>query len=93
VAIKVSRGSGGEFESGLTASWFGAVPSGLLGGFGTLLIVAAWVKLFPLLARRERLVPQEHGSSALCLRICCNHRDPWRRPATGSPLRRSYCGN
>jgi len=47
----------GEFESGVTAAWFGAVGSVLLGGFGTLAIVALWVRLFPALARRERLAP------------------------------------
>ncbi|MGH8806596.1 MAG: MFS transporter [Noviherbaspirillum sp.] len=45
----------GEFESGITAAWFGAVPSVLIGGAGTLLIVAAWMKLFPTLSRREKL--------------------------------------
>jgi MFS family permease len=46
----------GEFESGVTAAWFGAVPSVLIGGLGTLAIVAAWIRLFPSLARRDRLV-------------------------------------
>ncbi len=41
----------GEFESGLTAAWFGAVPSVLIGGVGTLLVGLAWLKLFPELAR------------------------------------------
>ncbi|RJF96653.1 MFS transporter [Noviherbaspirillum cavernae] len=46
----------GEFESGMTAGWFGAVPSVLIGGVGTLLVVAAWIRLFPGLARRHTLV-------------------------------------
>jgi MFS family permease len=46
----------GEFESGITAGWFGTVPSVLVGSIGTLLIVAAWIKLFPQLTQRERLV-------------------------------------
>jgi MFS family permease len=41
----------GEFESGVTAEWFGTVPSVLIGGFGTLLIVAIWIKAFPKLFR------------------------------------------
>lgn len=45
----------GEFESGVTAGWFGAVPSVVIGGVGTMLIVALWIKLFPTLARRETL--------------------------------------
>jgi MFS family permease len=46
----------GEFESGTTAAWFGTVPSVLIGGIGTLLVVTAWTRLFPALTRRERLV-------------------------------------
>lgn len=45
----------GEFESGITAGWFGAVPSVVLGGLGTLAIVALWIRLFPALAKREAL--------------------------------------
>lgn len=41
----------GEFESGLTAAWFGTVPAVVLGGLGTLLVVAGWMKLFPPLRR------------------------------------------
>jgi MFS family permease len=48
----------GEFESGLTAAWFGAVGSVLLGGIGTLAVVGAWIRLFPELARRESLVAE-----------------------------------
>jgi MFS family permease len=45
----------GEFESGVTAGWFGTVPSVVIGAMGTMLVVAAWIKIFPQLARRERL--------------------------------------
>ncbi len=45
----------GEFESGLTAQWFGAVPSVVLGGVGTLLVVALWAWRFPRLGRVDRL--------------------------------------
>jgi MFS family permease len=45
----------GEFESGATAALLGPVGSVLLGGFGTLLVALAWMKLFPELARRDRL--------------------------------------
>jgi len=37
----------GEFESGLTAALFGTVPAVVLGGIGTLAVVAIWAKLFP----------------------------------------------
>jgi MFS family permease len=43
----------GDFESGLTAAWFGAVPSVLIGGIATLLIVLTWQRLFPLLFHVE----------------------------------------
>ncbi len=45
----------GEFESGLTAAWFGAVPAALIGGVGTLLVVLLWLRAFPSLAKRDRL--------------------------------------
>jgi MFS family permease len=45
----------GEFESGLTAQWLGAVPSVVLGGVGTLLVVALWVWRFPRLGQVDRL--------------------------------------
>ncbi|MEX0842490.1 MAG: MFS transporter, partial [Xanthobacteraceae bacterium] len=41
----------GDFRSGLTAEWFGVVPSVLIGGIGTLIVVAASLKIFPQLAR------------------------------------------
>lgn len=47
----------GEFESGVTAAWFGTVPAVVIGGAGTLLICGTWIKLFPSLARRDRLHP------------------------------------
>ena len=37
----------GEFESGVTAALLGTVPAVALGGVGTLLVAAAWMKLFP----------------------------------------------
>lgn len=45
----------GEFESGVTAQWFGAVPAVVLGGIGTLLVVSLWSWLFPELRRVEEL--------------------------------------
>jgi MFS family permease len=45
----------GEFESGLTAAWLGAVPATVLGGVGTLLVVLLWWRLFPTLRRADRL--------------------------------------
>ena len=45
----------GEFESGATAALLGPVGSVVLGGLGTVLIAASWLRLFPALARRDRL--------------------------------------
>lgn len=45
----------GDFRSGVTAEWLGAVPSVLIGGIGTLLVVAACIALFPQLARIDRM--------------------------------------
>ena len=45
----------GEFESGVTAAWLGVVPSVVVGGVGTLLVVLLWARLFPELARTDRL--------------------------------------
>jgi MFS family permease len=39
----------GEFESGTTAAWFGAVPSVVIGGIGTMLVSLLWMRLFPAL--------------------------------------------
>jgi MFS family permease len=41
----------GEFESGVTAAWFGAVPAVVIGGIGTVVVALLWIKLFPELAR------------------------------------------
>lgn len=45
----------GEFESGITASWFGTVPAVVVGGLGTLAVVGAWMCLFPKLRSLDRL--------------------------------------
>jgi MFS family permease len=43
----------GEFESGLLAALFGAVPAVLIGGAGTLVVAAVWMYRFPELRRFE----------------------------------------
>jgi hypothetical protein len=45
----------GQFESGLTAQWFGTVPAVLLGGAGTIAVVSLWSWLFPALRRVDRI--------------------------------------
>ena len=37
----------GQFESGITAQWFGTVPAVILGGVGTLVVIALWAWWFP----------------------------------------------
>jgi MFS family permease len=45
----------GEFESGATAALLGPVGSVVAGGVGTILVALAWFRLFPSLARRDRI--------------------------------------
>ncbi len=45
----------GQFESGVTAQWFGTVPAVVLGGLGTIGIVLLWSWLFPSLRRVDQL--------------------------------------
>lgn len=47
----------GEFESGATAAWFGAVASVVAGGIGTCVVAALWWRGFPQLSQRDALVP------------------------------------
>ena len=57
----------GEFESGVVAAWFarwygltgGTVASVVVGGIGSVVIVALWIALFPSLRRVDRLDPAE----------------------------------
>jgi MFS family permease len=50
----------GEFESGAVAAWLGAVPSVLIGGFGSLLIAGLWMLIFPDLRRIDRFKPADN---------------------------------
>jgi predicted MFS family arabinose efflux permease len=45
----------GQFESGVTAALFGAVPAAALGGIATVAIALLWMKLFPALRKVDRL--------------------------------------
>jgi MFS family permease len=45
----------GEFESGVTAAWFGTVPSVVIGGLGTLVVVLLWMVMFPDLRKVNRV--------------------------------------
>ena len=54
----------GEFESGLTAHWFGTVPAVVLGGVGTLIVIALWTWLFPDLRNADKLHTIEETRAA-----------------------------
>jgi MFS family permease len=45
----------GEFESGVTAAWWGPVGSVVVGGVATIAIAVFWVRWFPQLSRRDTM--------------------------------------
>ena len=53
----------GEFESGLTAGWFGLLRAILLGGAATLVVTGVWAFAFPVLARMDRFPHHEKAST------------------------------
>ncbi|MES2072195.1 MAG: MFS transporter [Pseudomonadota bacterium] len=56
----------GEFESGLTAGWFGLVPALVLGGVATLVVTGLWIVGFPMLRKMHafpQAVPADKNSS------------------------------
>ncbi len=53
----------GQFESGVTAHWFGTVPAVVVGGAGALLVTAMWAWGFPELRRADQLAAIEAGAS------------------------------
>jgi MFS family permease len=52
----------GEFESGVTAAWWGVIPAVIVGGAVTIGVGVAWTRLFPVLWRLDRPPgrPDEH---------------------------------
>jgi predicted MFS family arabinose efflux permease len=48
----------GEFESGLTAQWWGAVRAVIYGGIGSLVVTGLWSVLFPELRRADELTAE-----------------------------------
>nr|WP_299243488.1 MFS transporter [uncultured Halomonas sp.] len=44
----------GEFRAGTSAAWFGAVPAAVIGGIGTLAVVAIWMSAFKPLRQVDR---------------------------------------
>ena len=50
----------GEFESGLTAAWWGLEPAVLVGGLATLAVAGLWAQWFPALRRLDHFGTREH---------------------------------
>lgn len=48
----------GEFESGLTAHWWGAVPAVVIGGIASVVVTASASLLFPALRRADQLTSE-----------------------------------
>jgi hypothetical protein len=51
-----ASGSLGDFRAGAMAAWLGAVPAVLIGGIGAVVVTLLWMRLFPDLARVDKLV-------------------------------------
>ena len=45
----------GQFESGVTAAWFGLIPATIMGGVGSILVALIWIGLFPGLRRLQNV--------------------------------------
>ncbi len=48
----------GEFESGVTAQWWGAVRAVVVGGVGALAVTGLWTVFFPSLRNIDKLTPE-----------------------------------
>ena len=59
----------GEFESGLTAHWWGAVPAVVIGGVGSLVVTAVSAVAFPALRRADRLTAESLRAAEVQLAI------------------------
>jgi len=52
----------GQFESGITAHWFGVVPAVILGGLGAIAVTALWAWMFPQLRKVNQLTMKEEAA-------------------------------
>ena len=50
----------GDFESGVTAKWWGATRAVVVGGVATLVVTGVWMRLFPMLWKMEQF-PRAEG--------------------------------
>ena len=49
----------GEYESGLTAHWWGAVRAVVIGGVASMTITGLWAVFFPALRRADKLTAED----------------------------------
>ncbi len=49
----------GEYESGLTAYWWGAVRAVVIGGFASMAVTGLWSVFFPALRRADKLTSED----------------------------------
>jgi MFS family permease len=55
----------GEFESGVTAAWWGVVRAVVIGGIASVAVAGIWMKLFPVLARMQTFpLPVERSEAS-----------------------------
>ena len=59
----------GEFESGVTAQWLGAVPAVVLGGIGTLVVIAIWAWRFPELRQADQIISVQAEAEETSLKL------------------------
>ncbi len=51
----------GEFESGVTAAWWGTIPAVIVGGCATLVVAVVWMRRVPELSKLDRFPPPEQA--------------------------------
>jgi MFS family permease len=66
----------GEFESGLTAQWWGAKAATLVGGVGALAVAGLWAALFPGLRQADALTSEALRPRDAQLEIPANLENP-----------------
>ena len=70
----------GEFESGVTAAWWGVVPAVVVGGVATLVVGGVWTRLFPVLWHLDRFPGGESAAHRTPQDPSGGPGHPWVRP-------------
>jgi hypothetical protein len=55
-----TSGTLGEFRAGTVAAGFGAFASVLVGGIGAIAVALLWMRLFPEIAKIDKIQAQQH---------------------------------